>query len=135
MDVNYFAEKFIKLFPEHEAEYQEHVNDYDEIFGHVFFGYVINPVLSRLLIENKSIQLIQKYISFIEDMYANGDDAVKSVVEVTILEYLGDNDIALTTAFAYFSEGLMLASKKIEAFWRRRSIRIYSKCGKMFADW
>ena len=135
MDNKYFAEKFVNHFPEHRASYQEHLDDYDKVLGHVFFGDTINQVLYELLMKNHDIQQIQKYISFINDMYVNGNDADKNVVEVTILAYLGDNDISLKNAFAYFSDDLLQASKKIETLLRRRNIRIYRKRGKTYANW
>ena len=134
-DKEYFAEKFVQCFPEYESEYQEHVKTYGEVLGHVFFGDAIDSTLFSLLMKNSDVMLIKKFIDFIEDMYANGDDAIKNVVEVTILEYLGDDDIALKNAYTYFSEDLMQASKKVEAWLRRRKIHIHYRKGKVFADW
>jgi hypothetical protein len=135
MDYKYFAEKFIQLFPEYEDEYQEHIRYCGEINVLVFFGDVINRPLFELLKENQNVELIQKYIDFIEDMYANGDADVKNVVEVIILEYLSDDDMVLKNIFTYFSENLMQASKKIEALWGRRNIHIWYRRGKVLADW
>jgi hypothetical protein len=135
MDKKYFAEKFIQLFPEYESEYQEHIRDYNTILEHVFFGNAIDSTLFDLLLKNQDVQLIQKFIDFIEDMYANGDDEVKNVVYVTILAYLGDDDIVLRNAFTYFSKDLLQASKDIEAALRRRNIFISYKRGKAFAGW
>lgn len=135
MDVASFAKKFIILFPAYKKDYQEDIEAYGEILGHNFFGNSINAVLSTLLIENKNINLIKKYIDFIEDMYAHGNEDVKNIVEVTILEYLGDDDGSLKNAFTYFSEDLIMASKNIEADLERHEIHIFYKKGNVFADW
>jgi len=41
MDNNCFAKKFIQLLPEHEEEYIEHLETFNEILGHVFFADVV----------------------------------------------------------------------------------------------
>ncbi len=124
MNIKYYAEKFLQLFPEYVNEYQNHIQNYGKILGHVFFGDAINQVLFALLKDNTDKILIKKYIDFIKDMYSNGDSDIKNIVEVTILEYLGDDDIVLKNSFTYFSEDLKQASKDIEAQLGRRNITV-----------
>ena len=76
MTKEYFAKKLVREFPEYQRAYQDHLRAYGEILGHVFFCE-INPVLSGLLRSNEDRAQIRKYVDFIEDMYANGDDGVK----------------------------------------------------------
>lgn len=102
LSIKYFAKKLLQLFPEYQKVYQYNLKHYGEILGHVYFAE-INPVLSELLKANKNKDLIRKYINFIEDMYSRGNFDVRNVVEVTILEYLGDDEIILRNAFTYFS--------------------------------
>ena len=130
-----FASEFIELFPHCKADYNEHIKDYSEILGHVFFGAVINIPLTSLLRTNTDRASIQKYIGFIERMYALGDDAVKNIVQVTILEYLGDYDDVLRNAFEYFSDALIEESKLIEEALRRRKIVISHKNGRTCTRW
>ena len=134
MTKEYFAQKLVRLFPEYQRAYQDHLNYYGEILGHVLFAE-INPVLSELLRENREGKLIEKYIAFLEDMYQNGDADVKDIVTCTVLEYLGDEEAVLRNAFSYFSEDLMMASKAVEAGWGRREIRIYHKNGRARYEW
>lgn len=129
-----FARKLVRDFPEYQRAYQDHLKAYGGVLGHVFFCEV-NPVLSDLLRSNQDRGQIQKYIGFMEDMYANGDDEAKNIVTVTMLEYLGDDETVLRNAFTYFSEELMEASKAVEAGWGRRNIRLYRKHGKLFYEW
>ncbi len=116
-DKKYFADKLIQIFPEYQEEYRLHLQKYGRILSHVFFGDIINPELSDLLRMNRNTDVIRVYIDFIDEMYRSGDDDIRNVVEVTILEYLGDSETVLRNAFTYFSEELMLASKEIEADW------------------
>ena len=130
-----FARRLVRRFPEFQKEYQDHLRGYGELVGHVFFGDTLNRALFELLEGGREPATIRKYIDFIEDMYANGDDAVQNIVEVTILERLGDEETVLRNAFAYFSEALMLASRSVEKGWGRRDIRIRHKNGAVLYDW
>ena len=131
----FFAQKLDEL-PEFEGAYQEHLTYYEELLGHVFFGEeTLLGALERLLPANEDRARIRQYIDFVEDMYANGDDDVQNIVEVTILECLGDDETVLRNAFSYLSEELMRASQSIEKGWGRRDIRIWHKNGKVLYDW
>lgn len=134
MTKEYFAKKLVREFPEYQRAYQDHLRAYGEILGHVFFCE-INPVLSGLLRSNEDRAQIRKYVDFIEDMYANGDDEVKNIVTVTMLEYLGDDERVLRNVFGYFSPALMEASKAVEADWGHRDIRLYRRRGKLLYEW
>ncbi len=136
MDKEYFAEKLVEQFPEFRAAYEEHLGNYGELLGHIFFGSeTLLDVLKSLLKTNEDREKIHRYIDFLENMYASGDGDVRNIVEVTILECLGDDEIVLRNAFSYFSEELMLASQSVEKGWKRRDIRIWRKNGRTMYDW
>ena len=127
----YFAQELGERFPEFRETYQEHLEYYKELLGHVFFGgETLLGVLESLLKTNGEKEKIRRYIDFVEDMYANGDDDVQNIVGVTILENLGDDETVLRNAFPYFSEELMLASQSIEKGWGRRDIKIWHRRGR-----
>ena len=108
---------FLESFPEYEQTYENHIIDYDgKILGHVFFGDVINIPLTELLSRNIENGEIKRYINFVNLMYEKGDDSVKNIVEVTILEYLGDDKSVLQRAINYFSAEVINASKRVEIF-------------------
>ena len=132
----YFAQELGVRFPEFRETYQEHLEYYKELLGHVFFGgETLLGVLESLLKTNGEKEKIRRYIDFVEDMYANGDDDVQNIVEVTILECLGDDETVLRNAFTYFSEELMLVSQSIEKGWGRRDIKIWHRGGRPQYDW
>lgn len=132
----YFAQELGERFPEFRETYQEHLEYYEELLGHVFFGgETLLGVLESLLKTNGEKEKIRRYIGFVEDMYANGDDDVQNIVEVTILECLGDDETVLRNAFTYFSEELMLVSQSIEKGWGRRDIKIWHRGGRPQYDW
>ena len=129
-----FALALAERFPEFRMAYQEHLEDYGEILGHVFFD-VLHRALVPLLKINEDGEKIRGYIGFLEDMYANGDEDVRNIVEVTILEVLGDDETVVRNAFLYFSENLMTAAQAVEKGWGRRDIRIWHKSGRVRYDW
>ncbi len=129
-----FALALAERFPEFRKAYGEHLEDYGEVLGHVFFD-VLHRALVPLLKINEDQEKIRRYIGFLEDMYANGDEDVRNIVEVTILEVLGDDETVLRNAFLYFSENLMTAAQAVEKGWGRRDIRIWWKNGKVRYDW
>jgi len=114
MNVQDCVEKFLIVFPEYKPYYIEHIDSYGEILGHVFFGDCVNLKLFDLLQKHTDKDMIRKYISFIEEMFRNGNDAVQNIVYVTILEYLGDDEVVLQNAYSYFTQELIAASKLIE---------------------
>lgn len=94
------AIKLTKIFPDKAAALTQHYTDYDnQLLAHIFFADEINIPLMLLLQSNSDkkrsndialLSTIQRYCSFIEEMYYDGDEDVKNVVEVTILERLSD---------------------------------------------
>ena len=129
-----FALALAERFPEFRKAYEEHLEDYGEVLGHVFFD-VLHRALVPLLRLNEDREKIGQYIEFLENMYANGDEDVRNIVEVTILEVLGDDETVLRNAFLYFSENLMTAAQAVEKGWGRRDIRIWRKNGRVRYDW
>ena len=110
----YYARTYVETFPEYKYELEEHLNDYGELLGHVFFGDIIDIHLVELLETETDISRIKKIFHFVNDMYTNGDEYMQNVIVVTILEYLGDDPIILKKAFKYLSNELKNASYNIE---------------------
>lgn len=96
-----FAKKLIEEFPEKKTAFILHSQHFDKVLGHVFFAEEINEPLIELLTKNENYSEIKMYCTFIEKMWLQGDDAVKNIVEVTILERLTDNPI-LWLRFGHF---------------------------------
>lgn len=101
-----YARKLITTFPNMQTLYDRHMADYGELLGHIFFADAVNEPLMELLRVNENPAAIGKYISLLENMYINGDDAVQNVVVVSVLERLGDDETVLRNAYGYFSEPL-----------------------------
>jgi hypothetical protein len=115
------TEYFLNNFPEYKASLNEHLKDYGELLAHVFFGDTICVKLMELLkggTENE--EEIKKIFMLLEKMAVEGDIDIKEVLQVSILEVLGDDKKLLEKSFKYMGEKTKIASDEIERFWGRR---------------
>ena len=81
--------RIIEVFPEYHELYLSHISDYGEVLLHVFIAETINESLVRLL---KKRLDAKSYCEIVESMWKSGDDTVRNVVDVTILEQLSDDE-------------------------------------------
>ena len=98
--------EFLDLFEGYRDIYDKHMEDYGEVLQHVFYAEVINNPLINLLKDNKDTEQIKRYISFIEHMLKDGDETVRNVVDVTILERLSDDTDIWNSLSSYISKDL-----------------------------
>jgi hypothetical protein len=119
INVEEFARLFIKEFPEYSEALDDHMNEYGEMLGHVFFGDLINEQLFRLLKNNSEEERIHALLSFIDKFYMLGNDDCKNIAVVTILEYLGDDRQVLERAFKYLNRNLVQEAILNEKSWGR----------------
>lgn len=91
MDSEKMIQYFLEVFPENKEMYLEHLQMYGELLNHIFYSEAINIPLFKLLKTNRNIDLITKYCTVIEYMWRNGDESIKNVVDVTLLERLSDD--------------------------------------------
>lgn len=82
--------KIIDTFPEKEAAYQEHINDYGELLLHVFISDEIVEPLIKLLMVHEDFSAIRNYCTLIELMWREGTADITNALDVTVLERLSD---------------------------------------------
>lgn len=104
MDKKECVKALLVLFPEKQALYIEHRNNFGELLLHVFSTDAIHEPLISLLQSNRDRCLIKKYCDFVESMWREGDDSVVNVVDVTILERISDDPIVWQRFGTYISE-------------------------------
>lgn len=93
MDINECAKLLADKIPGASEIYIQHLKYYKEVLLHVLAGDIIDRPLEELLKDNTQNELIKIYCGTIEEMWRMGDDAVKNVVEVTVLEYMATSDV------------------------------------------
>jgi len=90
----------ILRFPELASLFEEQFNLWGEedIPPHCFYGDTLNGYVTELLRKNNDSQQIKKVFHFYEEM-ANSDDAeVRNLLQVTLLEYLWDEELIYKNA-------------------------------------
>ena len=104
MDKEKYIEYFLECFPEKRQAYLEHIECYGELAEHVFYANELARPLARLLRENNKPELTEKYCAAAEKMWRDGDETVVNVADVTVLEYLSDNDEVWQRLGKYISD-------------------------------
>ena len=84
---------FLTAFPQHAKALKTHIADYGKLLPHIFYAETISEPLIQLLAETDDRPAAKKYCAFIEFMWSAGDESVKNVVDVTILERLSDDRV------------------------------------------
>ncbi|MBR1735926.1 MAG: hypothetical protein IJ736_02755 [Firmicutes bacterium] len=104
IDTKKCAELIADKIPGADRIYKEHLDIYNEINLHVLAGDIIDEPLTKLLGESKQKNLIKIYCDTVERMWRYGDEAVKNVVDVTILEYISGREEEWQIFGDYISE-------------------------------
>ena len=84
-------EVFLEAFPCCRSAYEKHMEKYGELLQHVFYPEVVSNPLIELLERDSADPAISTYTGFVERMWQEGDESVRNVVDVTILERLSDD--------------------------------------------
>ena len=127
--IDYFAKKFISEFQVSRYKFDVDTDNAKSIMS----DYYLRPVwccpLEKLLIAGSDVGRIKKHISFAEDMYSNGDDEIKGIVQWVMLEYfVGLHDIGMRTKFyKYLSQNLYEATIEVEIHLKDIHDKLYPK--------
>ena len=115
--IDYFAEKFVQEFNVTKHSISDSEDEAKEIMSIIYLEPFWCFPLQKLLTAGSDVGRIKKYISFAEDMYRNGDDKVKGIVEWIMLEYFVGFDIEIRCRFyKYLSQNLYEATKEVEIY-------------------
>lgn len=121
-------EEFLTLVPELKERYEKEMEWWSGEFPgfHNLFGNVLNPYLEEihdkyLKVEKEDYKdILCRIYSFIEYMAISSDDDIKNVVQVTILEKIGDNKVILENAYKFMGKEAKKLSDEIEKYWGRK---------------
>lgn len=117
LDKNNLAELFVNEFTDFKPLLEEHIEYNGELLLHVFFGEC-NEYFIKFL-QSEEAEILENLFDFFEKMATKGDDYVKELLSVTILERLGDDKKVHNTAYKYMGKETRKASTEIEKFWGR----------------
>ena len=118
-------ERILEVFPEYYELYLSHMSEYGKVLLHIFIAETINEPLVLLL---KGHSDAKKHCEIIESMWKRGDDSVRNVLDVTILERLSDEKVvwqkfgkAISSDFKNYINNEVLAHNVMMASVKRLS--------------
>ena len=123
LDKNSIIEQLLCNIPEIKTKYQEEMAWWgnEEFPGlHNILGDVMNSFVVNLLKSSGNEELKSRIFSFYEDMAISSDYHIRNVLEVTLLEYLGDDKEILNTAYNYMGIYTKRLSDGIERYLGRK---------------
>lgn len=83
---------------------------------HCLFGDVFDAYLVSLLKENTETEEIRKIFDFYEELAEFGDEEVRNLLQVTLLEYLWDDAVVYWNARSYMGEETLAINEQIGAY-------------------
>ena len=92
MNIVEMANYITNIFPENKQYYKEHIGDYGTVLAHVFAIETINIPIEKDFNVNAERETFQKYCRLIQSLWENGDDEVRNVIDVTILESISNHE-------------------------------------------
>ena len=108
MNKQEMAEYIVAIFQNCEAYYKEHLADFGSVLPHVFASEAINGPMKAEFEVNAQSEIFNKYCRLIQHLWKSGDEEVRNVVDVTILESISDNSLM----WEAFGENISFEFKK-----------------------
>ena len=102
-DPNTLASKLCLVFPELRPMYKENIATYGEFLSEEFFVKYGTPCVIAAIKENQP-QTMKKLFQTLNEIYEDGTNDTQSLIAVTILGELGNDQILLARCVDYMSE-------------------------------
>jgi hypothetical protein len=100
-----FANSFTGIYPELRAAYKENYEKYGEFFAEEFFLQYGNAVVLATIRQNDTVTM-RRLFNLLNEVYENGINEVQSLVTVTILGALENDEAMLANCVDYMSKDL-----------------------------
>lgn len=91
------TEGLLQSAPELQSLLDEHIQQYDELLPHVFFGDVTRFVMDRVRTEGRAANrdaVVRRILGFLEEAMTSSDENVQELVSLSFLENLDPSDPA-----------------------------------------
>ena len=102
----YIPIKFEELKAKYLIELQDSTDD-DGILNYILFPAVFHQYVNDLLRDNTDTMMLNRIFEFYEDMAINGDDKVKTLLQVGLLECLWDEKLVYDNSQQYMKSETM----------------------------
>ena len=109
------VQTILSYFPEFQKEIYNELSFWgdDEVPKHCLFGNCFNNNLKNLLDYMKNIDLIRRIFKFYEYLATEGDDEVKNLLQVTLLEPLWDDSCIYRKALSFMGANTLAINSQI----------------------
>ncbi len=102
-DANTLASKLCLVFPEMREQYKATLAEYGEFYGEDFFRDCATPRIIAAIKENNPATM-KKLFQVLNEIYEDGTNDTQSVIAVSILGELNNDQILLARCVDYMSE-------------------------------
>ncbi|MBQ7543199.1 MAG: hypothetical protein IJT44_13005 [Clostridia bacterium] len=114
-DLPSFGNRFTATYPELRAAFRENIDTYGEFLAEDFFGKYGTPLAMDVIRENNP-QKMKKLFNLLNEMYDNGVNDVQSLIVVTILGEINNDETLLANCVDYMNEELCVNVIRVNKF-------------------
>lgn len=104
MTIDDFYNEIIEVIPDIKNGIKESLNEYGERLDTIIIEDVIMPIVIQMMDEDVNTQKIREIFNIIEECITNGDKYLVNVVNITILEMLGNEKSTLDKALIFMGK-------------------------------
>ena len=104
-DANTLANRFTAIYPELREEYKANCEKYGKFLPEEFFTKHGNAVVHATIKENNPTKM-KKLFNLLNDIYEDGSNEVQSIIAVTILGSMENNQDMLAACVDYMSDDM-----------------------------
>ena len=105
-DPNTLANRFTAIYPELREEYKTNCEQYGQFLPEDFFMNHGTPVVLATIKENDPVKM-RKLFNLLNDIYEDGTNEVQSLIAVTILGAMNNDQEMLAACVDYMCEDMM----------------------------
>jgi len=100
------SNELFEKFPNIKQLYLNEKEWYDDYLEspHIIFGELLNPTIIRLLKTHSGEEELIRIFDFLEKLATDDDKLVREVVQVTVLEQIGDDKDVLQKSYKYMKK-------------------------------
>lgn len=102
-DLITLGSRFVQVYPELKEAYKENIEKYGEFLADDFFLNYGNAKLRETVKENNPVQM-RKLFNMLNNVYNDGTNQVQSVIVVTVLGSLYDDETLLANCVDYMED-------------------------------
>lgn len=114
-DLPSFGNRFTAVYPEYRAAFKENIDTYGEFLAEDFFKKYGTPAVLQIIRENNP-QKMKKLFNLLNEIYDNGVNDVQSLIAVSVLGEMHNDETLLSNCVDYMSDELCVNVIRINKY-------------------